>query len=73
MLRDFGGFMNNVKILAFGTLTIKGCMIPIPSNPTASGDIIGYKHAADISIANSVAGKEYLINWIGWRPVLQRI
>lgn len=62
--------MNNVKILKFGTLTIKGCIMPIPNMPTYDGDIIGYGHAEDINIANSVAGKGYLISWIELAPDL---
>lgn len=60
----------NVKMLQFGTLTIKGCIMPIPNNPTYNGDMIGYRHAEDISIANSVSGKDFLINWIELSPGL---
>lgn len=60
----------NVKMLKFGTLTLKGCIMPIPSNPTYDGDIIGYRRAEDISIANSVAGKDFLITWIELAPDL---
>ncbi len=63
-------YMNNVKILQFGTLMIKGCIMPIPKIPTYNGDIIGYGRAEDICISNSVAGKDFLINWIELAPDL---